>query len=69
LVDHVEVKGISGRCPTILLTRNEAHAAREQPRWRLAVVTRALDDPLLHIVDGPTALQNARPFMYQVDLA
>ena len=66
---HVEVKGVSGAAPTILLTRNEARAAQEDTAWRLAVVTRALTDPQLHIVDGSAALAASEPFTYTVDLA
>jgi len=52
----------------ILLTRNERRAAVEDPAWRLAVVTQALTDPQLRIVEGPEALGRSTPFIYQVDL-
>ncbi|MEU4643400.1 DUF3883 domain-containing protein [Micromonospora sp. NPDC023814] len=67
-VEKVEVKGVSGLHPAILLTRNEERAMRAEPGWRLAVVTKALADPTLTIVDGKTALAATRPFMFQVDL-
>lgn len=66
---HVEVKGVGGSAPSILLTHNEARAAREDAAWRLAVVTRALADPRVHVVDGPTAMQASEPFAYSIDLA
>jgi len=65
---HVEVKGVSGTAPSILLTRNEARAARDDATWRLVVVTQALTDPQLHIVDGPTAVEASEPFVYTVNL-
>jgi hypothetical protein len=67
-VERVEVKGVSGSAPAILLTRNEARAAREEPGWLLAMVTTALEQPCLHIVDGPTVLRASEPFVYRVDL-
>jgi hypothetical protein len=68
LVERVEVKGVSGATPAILLTRNEARAAREELRWRLAVVTRALTAPEVRIVTGSEAMAASAPFMYQVAL-
>ncbi|GAA1651196.1 protein NO VEIN domain-containing protein [Catellatospora bangladeshensis] len=68
-VHLVEVKGVSGAKPTILLTSNEARAAKQEPDWRLAVVTTALSTPTLRIVDGPTAMGASRPFLHQVDLS
>jgi hypothetical protein len=67
-VERVEVKGVSGAAPAILLTRNEARAAREEPGWRLAVVTRALTTPELRIVAGTAAMAASTPFMYEVTL-
>jgi hypothetical protein len=67
-VEHVEVKGVSGVAPAVLLTRNEHRAAEQQQGWRLAVVTQALDDPQLRVVDGATAIGTATPFVYRVDL-
>lgn len=66
---HVEVKGVSGVVPSILLTRNEGRAARECENWRLAVVTQALaDSSRIHIVDGPTAMAVSETFTYLVNL-
>ncbi len=45
MVERVEVKGVSGRRPTVLLTANEIRAAAEDSGWKAAVVTRALTAP------------------------
>lgn len=66
--EKVEVKGVSGLLPVILLTRNEERAARTEDEWRLAVVTKALTDPRIEIVDGKVARSSCQPFMFQVDL-
>lgn len=66
---QVEVKGVSGVVPNILLTRNEGRAARECENWRLAVVTQALtNSPRIRIVDGPTAMAVSETFTYSVNL-
>jgi hypothetical protein len=44
---HLEVKGVSGSKPTILLTRNEHKTAQTDQVWQLAVVTQALTSPTL----------------------
>ncbi|MFG3707084.1 protein NO VEIN domain-containing protein [Micromonospora sp. NPDC047670] len=67
-VEKIEVKGVSGLRPAILLTPNEERAARVESGWRLAVVTKALTDPELLIVDAETARSSCRPFMFKVDL-
>ncbi|SCG34818.1 protein NO VEIN domain-containing protein [Micromonospora humi] len=67
-VHRVEVKAVSGLVPKILLTRNEERAARENPGWRLAVVTKALVDPTLHFFDADTTVRAAEPFLFEVDL-
>jgi hypothetical protein len=36
---HIEVKGCVGTLPRFFLSENEDRASREDPRWRLAVVT------------------------------
>ena len=66
---HVEVKGVSGTIPSVLLTRNEGRVAGERRTWRLAVVTRALSSPRIHIADGPTAMSASETFTYTVNLA
>lgn len=67
-VHRVEVKGVSGLAPKVLLTRNEEQSARRDPGWRLAVVTKALVEPTLHFFDADTAIRAAEPFMFEVDL-
>ncbi|WP_446215535.1 protein NO VEIN domain-containing protein [Micromonospora sp. IBHARD004] len=67
-VDRVEVKGVSGSDPSILLTRNEFRSAREDQGWRLAVVTKALAAPEVQFFDAETAVRAAEPMMFQVDL-
>lgn len=51
---HVEVKGTSGDSAGFFLTRNEHDAGyKNDPEWRLAMVTRALsDEPVVQIFDA-----------------
>jgi len=42
-VRRVEVKGVAGDGPAVLLTRNEVRSAQEDDGWELAVVTQAPD--------------------------
>jgi hypothetical protein len=67
-VHHIEVKGVSGAGPSVLLTRNEFRAASTIVGWRLAIVTQALHNPRLHVVDGGAAVDACTPFVHQVDL-
>ncbi|MGC4888076.1 protein NO VEIN domain-containing protein [Micromonospora sp. DT227] len=67
-VHQVEVKGVSGLVPKVLLTRNEERAAREKSGWRLAVVTKALIEPTLHFFDADTTIRAAESFLFEVDL-
>ncbi|WP_406045517.1 DUF3883 domain-containing protein [Micromonospora sp. NBC_00898] len=67
-VHRVEVKGVSGLAPKVLLTRNEERSAREDPGWRLAVVTKALVEPTLQFFGKDAALRAATPFVFEVDL-
>ena len=66
---HLEVKGVSGTKPTILLTRNEHAAAGADPLWRLAVVTQALTAPALAVYGAAQALSAAAPHVFRVQLA
>jgi hypothetical protein len=68
-IEYVEVKGVTGVAPAVLLTREEARIARDLPAWRLAVVTRVLAEPELWMVKGPTVLRRADPLVYGVDLS
>jgi hypothetical protein len=67
-VAHVEVKGVSGNAPVVLLTANEVRAAEERPNWHLAVVTRALSDPTVVEYPAEVALGLSRPYVYRADL-
>jgi hypothetical protein len=47
----VEVKGTSNELPWFRLSRNEKRSAESDPRWRLAMVTKALDTALVELMD------------------
>lgn len=65
----VEVKGVSGNQPIVLLTANEIRAAREEPDWVLAVVTRALvDSREIWVFDSSEAVAAATPYVYRADM-
>lgn len=65
---HVEVKGVSGSKPTVLLTRNEHAVARVDPLWRLAVVTQALTSPTLSEYTAANVLEGSTPHVFRVQL-
>jgi hypothetical protein len=65
---HAEVKGVSGRRPLILLTRNEFEVAGQDPNWRLLVVTGALIDPQVHEYPPNIVGECSAPYAYKVDL-
>ncbi|WP_214514793.1 protein NO VEIN domain-containing protein [Rhodococcus sp. WY5] len=67
-IRRVEVKGVSGPTPSILLTSNEIRSAREDENWELAVVTRALTKPTLAAYTASEVLEHAEGFVYRVDL-
>lgn len=59
---HVEVKGVSGNAPEFPITANEVRCAREDQKWRIAIVVNALED-------GRTMIEiNADDFLQQYDL-
>lgn len=62
----IEVKGVSGSRPRILLTRREHATAAHDERWELAVVTNALRQPQTQWFTGRQALKLAEPFVFQV---
>lgn len=64
---HVEVKGVSGRRPSVLLTRNEVDKAAGDPLWSLVVVTQALVAPVVHEFDRNAVVDAARPYVYRAD--
>jgi hypothetical protein len=68
-VERVEVKGVSGSRPAILLTRNEYRSAKEDAGWVLAVVTRAVTAPKVAIYSAEAARAAAEPYVYQLDLS
>lgn len=67
-IRRVEVKGVSGTKPTILLTANEYRSAHETQGWELAVVTTALDSPCLTFYAAADAVAAAAPMVYRVTL-
>jgi hypothetical protein len=66
---HVEVKGVSGSKPTVLLTRNEHLTAGTDPAWHLAVVTQALTSPTLTEYTAGDVLASSTPHVFRVLLA
>ena len=65
---HVEIKGVSGQRPKVLLTRNEVAVAGNDAAWSLLVVTRALLAPEVHEFPASEALAAAAPYVYLADL-
>lgn len=65
---HVEVKGVSGRRPSVLLTRNEMERAANDALWSLAVVTQALVAPIVHVFDRDVVATAAVPYVYRAEL-
>ena len=66
---HAEVKGVSGRKPTVLLTINEWSTAMEDEVWCLVVVTRALVAPEVVVYLREVAVATAEPYVFRVDLS
>ena len=67
-VAKVEVKGLSGDRPMVLLTANEIRAAEEEADWVLAVVTRALSKPEVVEYTAQEILAAALPYVYRAKL-
>ncbi len=65
---HVEVKGVSGAMPTILLTRNEVVTAQTDPDWCLIVVTQALSKRVVREYDATSAVAACEPYVYRANL-
>lgn len=63
---HVEVKGTSMDIPHFFLTRNE-HNYHENPKWRLFMVTQALDEPVGQLLDIDQVYKafDLTPFAYE----
>ena len=69
-IRHIEVKGVSGNSPKILLTNNEMKKAESNPNWELAVVTNALSDkPTLQRFSADEVASVGHPWVWQVDLS
>lgn len=66
---HVEVKGVSGQKPRVLLTRNEVAVAKWDRAWKLLVVTRALVAPQVQVFERERVLDHADPYVYVADLS
>jgi hypothetical protein len=66
---HLEVKGVSGTKPTILLTHNEHAKAGTDSTWRLAVVTQALTSATLTEFAPAHVLAASAPHVFRVQLA
>lgn len=64
-VARVEVKGVSGAKPIVLLTPNEIRAAENQESWHLAVVTHALSTAAVSEYTADEALAAATPYVYK----
>ena len=63
---HLEVKGVSGTKPSVLLTRNEHATAGTDPAWRLAVVTQALTSPTLSEYAAEQVLASSSAHVFRV---
>jgi DNA-binding transcriptional ArsR family regulator len=67
-LEHLEVKGVSGSKPTVLLTKNEYASATSDPHWRLLVVTQALTAPRMTPFEAQEVVASCRPHVYRVQL-
>lgn len=64
---HIEVKGVSGRLPSVLLTRGEHRAAQTDEKWELAVVTEVLGKkPTIRWYPAAEAVRAADPYVFRV---
>ena len=65
-VVHAEVKGRSGKTPTVLLTMNETGQGEvADPRWRLVIVTQALIDPQVTVIAREESPPRGEPYVYR----
>lgn len=67
-VRHIEVKGVAGSVPKVLITRNELRAAGEDLDWLLVVVTDALTGPRSREYGPEEVRRLAVPLAYELDL-
>ena len=61
------MKGVSGRSPAVLLTRNEVAMAASDAMWELVVVTQALVAPIVHAFDREAVVAAASAYVYRAD--
>lgn len=66
---RVEVKGVTGPEPRVLLTKGELESASRDNGWELAVVTQARTTPQLRIFSAEHAIRSAVPYRFLADLA
>lgn len=69
--DHVEVKGVSGKQESFMITRGEVDQARQDPAFVLVLVTRALSKrPLLRRYSGREMLDKfeLKPLAFQASM-
>ncbi|MGY1829061.1 DUF3883 domain-containing protein [Geodermatophilus sp. SYSU D01180] len=67
-VAKVEVKGVRGARPAVILTANEVRAARNDQHWVLAVVLQALGAAEVVEFTAQQALAAAEPHAFTADL-
>jgi hypothetical protein len=66
---HLEVKGVTGGKPSVLLTRNEHAKALTDPSWHLVVVTQALTRPTLVTYAATNVVAHCEPYVYRARLS
>lgn len=67
-VRHIEVKGVSGPIPKVLITQAELQAAGHDLDWVLSVVTNALTSPSAREYHPGDIRKFAVPLAYEADL-
>ncbi|KAA1398198.1 DUF3883 domain-containing protein [Aeromicrobium ginsengisoli] len=67
-VRHIEVKGVSGPIPKVLITQAELQAAGHDLDWVLSVVTNALTSPTAREYHPGDIRKFAVPLAYEADL-
>lgn len=67
-IARVEVKGLRGDRPIVLLTANEIRSAANDEGWSLAVVTRALSDPRVTEFEACAAIETAKAYVFRAEL-
>jgi uncharacterized protein DUF3883 len=67
-IARVEVKGVRGDRPIVLLTANEIRSAANDEGWVLAVVTRALSEPRVTEFEADATVKAAKGFVFRAEL-